>query len=186
MVEFPEKLSPLNDLAAPDIKGINGSTDVGVELSERLCQSLVQVQAWPDSAGKVETTLRKAVPTDATVMPTGPARWMVESDTDDLETVLRDKIGSDTGAVTGLTHARVVVEIKGPKATWVLASGIALDFDVATFPVGQTRLSHVHEIGVTVHRIAEDQFDLYVFTSLSRGFWHWIATASMEVGYRVS
>ncbi len=179
MVDAPEKQSPLRDLAMPRQIG----TEANVELTERLCDSLVQVQAWPNSVGKVEKilkTLKRCV-----TMPSGPGRWLIEGEEEGLEEGLRRELTDDLGAVTGLTHARVVISISGPRATRVLASGIALDFDESNFAVGSTQLAHHHEIGLTIHRLAEDQFDLYVFTSLSRSFWQWIEKASAEYGCRI-
>ena len=178
MVKPPEKLSPLNDLAMPR-SGPNTVT-----LSERLCDSLVQVQAWPDSVGKVAKHI-KGLKGELRVMETGPGRWLIEGPEPDLEEVLRAGIDSSLGAVTDLTHGRVVVSISGAKANWVLASGIALDFHTDAFPVGKTCLGHHHEIGLTIHRVGVDSFDLYVFTSLVRSFWQWAEIASNEVGFRV-
>ena len=152
-------------------------------LSERLCDSLVQVQAWPETVGKVESVLVKL--SDVTRMASGPGRWLIEAPTAGLEQKLRKSIPAELGAVTGLTHGRVVVSVSGEKASWVLASGIALDFHPDAFPVGSTQLSHHHEIGLTIHRTGEHSFDLYVFTSLVRSFWRWLETASNEVGYSV-
>ena len=180
MVELPEKISPLHDLAMP----MAGDGDHKVELSERLCDSLVQVQAWPDTVSKVEGVVAKLSP-QCTVMHTGPGRWLIESEESELEDGLRKSIPSTLGAVTDLTHGRVVVSIAGEKAEWVLATGIALDFSVEAFPVGSTKVSHHHETGLTIFRTGTDSFDLYVFTSLSRAFWGWIARASAEVGYSV-
>ena len=179
MVDLPEKRSPLHDLAMPKA----GSDKV--LLSERLCDSLVQVQAWPDTVKEVEKLLA-AHRGDVTIMESGPGRWLVEDQKAGLEERLRKKITSELGAVTGLTHARVVVTISGEKSTWVLASGIALDFHLDAFPVGTTQLGHHHEIGLTIHRKGENSFELYVFTSLVRSFWNWIEKASSEVGYSVT
>ena len=177
MAKSVEKTSPLANLATPHV----GSDQV--VLSERLCESLVQVQAWPDTVGEVEATLGKLK--DVTQMPSGPGRWLVEAPTAGLEAKLRKSIPTEMGAVTGLTHGRVVVNISGEKASWVLSSGIALDFHADAFPVGTTKLTHHHEIGLTIHRVAENSFDLYVFTSLVRGLWHWLETACAETGYSV-
>ena len=177
MANSVEKVSPLQDLAVPHVGSDN------VVLSERLCESLVQVQAWPDTVGDVEGVLGKLK--DVTLMPSGPGRWLIEAQTEGLEAKLRKSISAEMGAVTGLTHARVVVTVSGQKATWVLASGIALDFHLDAFPVGTTQMSHHHEFGLTIHRTGEESFELYAFTSLVRGLWHWLETASAEVGYSV-
>lgn len=193
MLNVPEKVSPLHDLTMPRAP----DDGAGVQLSERLCGSLVQVQAWPDTIDRVQKTLAKTLKLegelentavagkDLVIMPSGPARWLVDSDGEGLEEQLRGVISADLGAVTGLTHARVVVSISGAKAEWVLASGIAIDFDASSFPIGHVCLTHHHEIGVTIHRTADESFDLYVFTSLARSFWQWIERASAEVGYGV-
>lgn len=176
-----QKISPLHELAMPRLaKGA-----VGVELSERLCDSLVQVQAWPDTIANVQKLISKATSKNAAVMATGPGRWLIEEDVEGMEDRLRASITPDLGAITGLTHARVVVSIDGPKAEWLLATGIALNFDLSAFPVTTTQLSHHHEIGVTIHRTSDESFDLYVFTSYARGLWQWIERAGEEVGLSI-
>ncbi len=194
MVNTPDKVSPLADLAMPNRPA---GRQPQVELSERLCDSLVQVQAWPGTMAKVHKAISDVTGTrpakghaaalkgPVCIMPAGPGRYLIEDETENLEIRLRAAIGAHLGAVTGLTHGRVVVAIRGEKAAWVLASGIAINFDPSAFPVGDVRLTHHHDIGVTIHRTAEDAFDLYVFTSFARGFWHWISTAAEEVGYSV-
>ena len=197
MVDVPERVSPLDAVVEPGVFGAN-TRSPEVFLSENLCGSLVQVQAWPDTVGAVEKAVQSVAklgvpkaPATAhsetvSIMQTGPGRWLIDSEAEGLEDKLRGKVSAKNGAVTGLTHARVLIQIKGPKAAWVLASGIAIDFDLKAFPVGTSQISHHHEIGVTIHRTGEENFDLYVFTSFARGFWHWITTASSEVGYAVS
>jgi len=197
MVDLPDRTSPLDAVLEPGVFGADTQSPK-VFLSENLCGSLVQVQAWPDTIEAVEKSIKTVTKLDApnaphtaasediSIMQTGAGRWLVDGEAEGLEEKLRAKISDKNGAVTSLTHARVVVEIRGPKAAWVLASGIAIDFDEKTFPVGASQVSHHHEIGVTIHRTGEESFDLYVFTSFARGFWHWITTASSEVGYAVS
>ncbi|MEM8750698.1 MAG: sarcosine oxidase subunit gamma family protein [Pseudomonadota bacterium] len=195
MADRPERISPLHAVAEPGVYGAN--TDAPqVELSERLCGSLVQVQAWPDTAAEVEKRFAKELGVkpgklgvtkgDVIIMPTGPGRWLIDHEDEGLEARLRKAVPVDLAAVTGLTHARVVVSLNGPKAAWVMASGVALDFDLSAFPVGGVQVSHHHEIGLTIHRTREDGFDLYGFTSYALGLWHWATHASAEVGYRVS
>lgn len=178
MAKIAEKLSPLHALAMPKVG------EGKLVLSERLCGSLVQLQAWPNTVSRIKQLVAKQKEAVA-VMETGPGRWLVESDAEGLEEDLRASVSPDTGAVTGLTNARVVITIRGDKAEWVLASGIALDFSLDAFPVGTTQVGHHHEIGLTIHRTSEASFDLYVFTSLVRSFWKWLEIASSEVGYSV-
>ncbi|MEL7274188.1 MAG: sarcosine oxidase subunit gamma family protein [Pseudomonadota bacterium] len=185
MSNLPEPKSPLHDLAMPDTFAVGDEKAVGLTLEDRLPASLVQVQAWPDTVSNVEKAIIETAGTDATIMPSGPGRWLIETDEERLEEVLRGAIATDMGAVADLTHGRVVVTLSGEKAIWVLASGFALDFSLKAFPVGDTRLSHHHELSATILRTGENTFDLYVFTSYARGFWHWITNAAREVGYEV-
>jgi len=196
MADRLDCISPLLAVADPGRFGADG--EPGVNLSDRVCESLVQVQSWPDTVTDTKSAIKKVTGTnvkpgqtvgkkdETNVIPTGPGRWLIEDDSADLEKRLRRVISSKTGAVTGLSHARVVVTISGEKAEWVLASGIALDFSFDAFPVGTAKQGHHHEIGLTIHRIGEHAFELYVFTSLSRAFWGWITRASAEIGYTVS
>ncbi len=197
MAEIPDRISPLDGLFEPgDFGAVTNSP--GVEYSQRLCGALVQVQAWPGTTGKVEAVLKQVlglpVPKarlahmkDETIlMSTGPGRWLVDDEMEGLEEKLRKALPSDLGALTGLTHARVVISVSGEKAEWVLSSGIAMDFHVNAFPGGGVQLGHHHEIGVTIHRLGANHFELYAFTSLAHGLWHWLTHAGAEVGYRVT
>jgi len=193
-----ERVSPLSAVMKPGSHGLLAG-GLGVQLSSRLCPSLVQVQAWPDTLPAVrkavEEQVKAKLPTgrfdvltsnSSVVMPTGPGRFLIECAKPEQETVLRSKISSDIGAVTGLTHSRVVVRVGGPKAAWLLATGIGLDFALVAFPAATVQLTHHHEIGLTVHRVDEETFELYAFTSYARGLWHWLTTAAGEVGYEVA
>lgn len=196
MVDLPDRISPLEAVAEPGAYGAQPENPP-LEISERLPVSLMQVAAWPDTIGDVKAELSTFAKTklmsgqtvtqgaQAVIMPSGPGRWLVESDDIQLEDQLAKLLPNKLGAVTGLTHGRVVVRVKGEKAGWLLASGVALDFHLSTFPVGDVRMSHHHEIGLTLHRLGEDDFEIYLFTSFARPFWEWICKAAEEVGYRV-
>lgn len=197
MDKVPDRVSPLEQLAIPGHFG-SQVAEPKIELSERFSPALVQIQAWPDSVGATINAIKQAtgilcenVPfsagtEDCQVLPIGPGRWLVDSENEGLTQSLQQAISVELAAVTGLTHARVIITVQGEKATWLLASGIALDFDLDAFPVGTVQLSHHHEIGLTIHRVLPDEFDIYVFSSLARSFWHWLERAASEVGYKVS
>ena len=197
MLEAPEKHSPLGDMVEPGTFGpVSGKALV--ELSESLPDSLVQIQAWPDSEAQCRQALEgclgvkpakeqqmAAISSRHSVLPTGPGRWIVVSDGEEMGATLRDAIAPDIGVVTDLTHGRVALTISGAKAAWVLASGVALNFDEDAFPVGAVRVARHHEIGLTIHRTTREEFTLYVFTSFARAAWHWLTTSAEEVGYQV-
>ena len=118
-------------------------------------------------------------------MPIGPGRLLIEANKAGTENLFRKKITPAKGTVTSLDHGRVVIRITGSKATWVLAKGIAIDFSLEAFPVQTSRNTSHHDIGLTVRRVDENTFDLFIFTSLARSFWHWLDIAASEAGYEI-
>lgn len=90
------------------------------------------------------------------------------------------------GAVTDLSHGRTAIRVAGPKSEWVLAKLFAVDLSAKSFPVGAGLSTKHHEIFAQIQRTGADQFDLYVFRSFARSFWHTLTRASEEVGYQVS
>ncbi len=194
-----DRISPLQGLLIKGRYGKHADMDIASELviSHRMCTSLVQVNAWPDTDGKVRATLQRSTELklvggskspankDYTILPVGPGRYLIEAEIDDLELQLRKRIVSDQGAVIGLSHARIVITLSGAKATWVLSKGIAVDFSPGDFPLCSCVATSHHDIGLTIRRTDDDRFDIFVFTSLARSFWQWLEKAAGEVGYEI-
>ena len=144
-VSPPDRISPLDTVAHPGRYGANPDMP-GIDISERLCDSLVQVQAWPNSLSKVKTAISKvtgirskdapmgSLKGGTIVMPSGSGRYLIEDESDDLELRLRTAMDAEIGAVTGLSHGRVVITISGEKVEWVLSSLVAIDFSMEAFP----------------------------------------------------
>ena len=173
----PQKLSPLGRAHVPGRRK-NAHGKVGVRLSHRLPDRLVQLQAWPDTVDAV----RAMLPDDATAMATGPGRWLVDGGTG-----APVEVDAQAGATTDLTHARVVFRVEGERAGWLIATGFPLDVHIDAWPVGETKLSRLHhDVGATIRREAVDAFEIYVFTSFARSFWEWMETVAAEVGYEAA
>ena len=191
-----EKTSPLAAVLEPGIYGSNTSQD-GVLLQEREIVSLVQLTHWADTAKAADKVVKSicklilpagfstAENANHCILPIGPGRYLIEGEDAGLEAALRKKIADTTGSITGLSHGRIVFQVSGSKSTWVLAKGFALDFHLDAFPASTARASNHHDIGVTIRRIDEETFELYVMTSFARAFWHWLTSAAAEVGYEV-
>ncbi|NIA67407.1 sarcosine oxidase subunit gamma [Pelagibius litoralis] len=190
-------LSPLQGHSEPRV-AVAAQGEAGVALTERRIVSLVQVAAWSDRLAQVEDAVAavthctppqrprgSSLRETTTIMAIGPGRYLVESADPELAKKLTAVIGPDLGAVTNLSQARSVVRINGPKATWVLSKGLAIDLDPAAFPPLDVAQTAIHEVGVLVRRIAEDSFDLYVFRGFALSFWAWLTEAAAETGYRV-
>ncbi len=71
----------------------------------------------------------------------------------------------------------------------VLAKGFPIDLHERAFPPGAAATTVAAHIGAIIWR-NEDQdgcasFDIAVFRSLSRSFWHWFSKAAAEFGCEV-
>ncbi|MGH6948603.1 MAG: sarcosine oxidase subunit gamma [Kiloniellales bacterium] len=173
--------------------------EAGVTLAERPVASLVQVAAWPDSAASVAQRLASLVGSslalgrpgttargeDGIIMTLAPGRFLVESKAAGFEAIVAAAIPAEAAAVTDLTHGRSCVTIEGPAATWVLAKGMGLDFELSAFPVGRVALGAIHEMGVTLRRDSEQAFALYVFRSFALSSFEWLTDAALETGCRL-
>ena len=175
-----------------------GADEPGVAFGERRLISLVQVAAWPGTAGQVAGILAAqlgcAVPQGCdgssdgpggSLLGIAPGRWLLESPDPQLAQNLAAQIGPPLGAVTDLSHARIAIRISGPKAGWVLNKGLALDLHPAAFPPAKVAQSAIHEVGVILHRLSDDSFDLYVYRGFALSFWEWLTGAAEDCGYRV-
>ena len=193
------KVSPFDGILVPGRYGREADADDmdTLSISHRVCAGLVQVTAWPKTMPAVKSSVEKITKLtlsdgdnspdndDYVVMPIGPGRHLIEAHKPGAVKLFQKKIIPAKGAVTNLDHGRVVIRIAGSKAVWVLAKGIAIDFSLEAFPVQTSRNTSHHDIGLTIRRVDENTFDLFIFTSLARSFWHWLDIAASETGYEI-
>lgn len=122
------------------------------------------------------------------VYATGPREYWVFSETLDasaLERRLGDGLG-DTASLFDQSHTRIVVGIRGGRATELLAQGTPLDLDGNAPPApgaSHTALDHVPAL--VVRRADPGSYDLFVPCSYAGSFVAWLAEAAMEFGYTV-
>ena len=67
----------------------------------------------------------------------------------------------------------------------MLGKFFAIDFALTAFPQGSGRSTTHHDIFTQIQRTGPEAFDLYVFRSFARSFWHSLCHACEEVGYEV-
>ena len=193
------KVSPFDGVLVPGRYGRetdDGNIDT-LTISHRVCIGLLQITAWPKTVATVDTSIEKITKLtlsggnnspsndDYAVMPIGPGRYLIEANKPGAVEMFQKKVAPAKGAVINLDHGRVVIRVTGTKATWVLAKGIAIDFSLEAFPVHTSRNTSHHDIGLTIRRIDENNFDLFIFTSLAQSFWHWLDSAASETGYEI-
>lgn len=162
-------------------------TDVAV--AERPVASLVQVAAFPDRFDAVSQALARAglpplpAPTasregdGATILDVGPGRALVVSEAAGLFHRLDEEIAGDEGTVTDLSHARVCLRVAGPRAQWVMSKGVALDLHPSAFPAGAVAVTAIDHVGVIVHRVSVEAFDLFPYRGFALALVHWLEVA---------
>jgi sarcosine oxidase subunit gamma len=189
-----ERLSALAHFAAPTAPGARAT------LSEVRPGSIVQVAAWPGTLRQVETVLAEQLrvaipPTGAAVAADGitlaavaPGRYLFATETAGAAAQLEAALPSADGAVTDLSHGRVILRLEGEAAADVLARCIALDLDPAAFPPGRAAQTMIHHVDVLVHRITETRFELWMLRSFAESIGEWILDAGLEfeIGFQLT
>lgn len=117
------------------------------------------------------------------LMRSGPEEFLlVGDDASDRTTMLRARIGADTGSVTDLSHARCRIHIEGAQCRTVLNKLFALDLRTAAFAVGDIAMTGTHHVPCTLHRLDVDVFDLYVFSTYAYDQLDTLLDAALEYG----
>ncbi len=192
-----DQLSPLEPVLRTGRHG-HLADGVGVRLAETQPGSIVQLAAWP---GEEKALIRTIKQVTGLALPDGagggacgngkaafgfaPGRFMVIGEDENIAGVFAGKLSQKTGTVTDLSHGRTGIRVSGARAEWVLAKLFAIDFALPAFPVGSGLSTVHHDIFAQIQRSGADQFDVYVFRSFARAFWHTLRLASEEVGYEV-
>lgn len=178
-------------------QGEFGNLDRGaqVTLSERFALAIVDVCAWPGAETKTANAIKRAsgaaitktrdsVAGTAQAFQHAPGRWTVIATDPSLPEALTRAVG-DNATVVDLSHGRTVLRVDGDQSRWVLSKLFALDFKSETFPLEKGLATKHHEVFAQIQRVGEDAFDVIVFRSYARSFWHALTRASEEVGYSV-
>jgi len=192
-----DQQSPLDPVWRPGRHG-HLADGVGVLLGETQPGSIAQLAAW---RGQEKALIKAAKQATGLALQDGagggiatktksafcfaPGRFLFVSDEEGLASVLSKAVPAKTGTVTDLSHGRTAIRISGPKVEWVLAKFFAIDFALPAFPVASGISTVHHDVFAQIQRTGPDRFDLYVFRSFARSFWHSLCLASEEVGYEV-
>ncbi|QBK31394.1 sarcosine oxidase subunit gamma [Roseitalea porphyridii] len=177
--------------------GAFGNLDHGpqVTLTERFALAICDVHAWPGAetktanaikraSGAAVTKTKDAVAETAQAFQHAPGRWTVIAGDVALPEALTKAVG-DNGTVVDLSHGRTVLRVDGEQSRRVLSKLFAIDFHPDAFPPQKGLATKHHEIFAQIQRVGEDGFDVIVFRSYARAFWHALTRASEEVGYAV-
>lgn len=122
---------------------------------------------------------------------TGPETWLgiAENGGNAFVSSLTEVIG-DHAAVVDQSGAYAVLRLSGPKVRETLAKGVSLDLHARGFRIGDVAVTAVSHMGVTLWRLDDCEgspiFEVLVFRSFARSFWHWLSESSAEFGLTVA
>lgn len=186
--------SPIADALVP---GEYGNLAIGaqVALSERFGLAICDVCAWPGletktanaikrATGLAVTKRRDAVGEAAQGFQHAPGRWTVIAEDPSLAERLTRAVSANA-TVVDLAHGRTCLRIAGEAGTSVLAKLFAIDFAEKAFPVAKGLATSHHAVLAQIQRVDAQTFDLLVFRSYARTFFHALTRASEEFGYRI-
>ncbi|QKV17334.1 sarcosine oxidase subunit gamma [Oricola thermophila] len=189
--------SPLSGAYEHGEFGAIGGTGPGVVLLERFGIAIAEVASWRGSEAKIRNAIRQACGLSLKTAPgsgtikgeksafnIAPRRWLVSGGEPALAAAL-DTAVAGHGTVTDLGHGRTVIRIDGEKSRWVLAKIFAVDLADEALARGNGLATAHHDISARIQRVGPNAFDVYVFRSFARSFWHLLCRSSEEVGYRV-
>ena len=176
---------------------VSGKAEPEVVLAERFGLAIAEVAAWRGAEAKMRTAIKSATGmaleaepgsgacTDtACAFGIGPGRWLVSGQRPGLFAALAQASG-DHGTVTDLSHGRTVVRIDGERSRRVLAKLFAVNLADEALGIGSGLATAHHDIHAQIQRVGPTAFDIYVFRSFARSFWHLLRRSAEEVGYRV-
>ena len=142
------------------------------ERYEIVSHSVVELSAWPGAEQALEAFISNAKAKGDTVFDIAPRRyWLINGQAPP----------AGEFAVTDLSHGYQCLRLAGADRFEVLAGGLPIDTDPASFPVGAVATSAIETITVTVHNRG-DAFDIYCQRSYADSLAEWIESAVAETG----
>ena len=114
------------------------------------------------------------------VAPLSDAGWVRQHD--EGRKAIEAALPASDGAVTDLSHARLVLRLEGDAVVPTLAKGVMIDLDPGVFPPGALAQTVLHAMDVLLLRHAADVFDIAVFRGFGMSLAEWLADAAQEFG----
>lgn len=178
-------------LAAISAAAITGAPLV---LREEPAETILQIQAWPDTIAAVEAVLAQALATDVpaaghgavvgdgSLLAIGAGRFLLLSRAGDKGADLLEAFSASDAVVTDISHGRTILRLEGDAADELLARCVPVDFDVAAFPVGRVAQTAIHHIDVSIHRRSVSEFEIWSLRSFAESLVEWMLDAGAELG----
>lgn len=188
-----ERTSPLADRWS----GANPATFEGaaVRLRERAFAGIVWIQAH-DLDTEVRQALESRLGLNLPLEPNtrggtsphglwiAPGEWLAVTEQGQehgLAVQISVALGDRLAAVTVVSDSRAIIELSGPGARDILASGCALDLHPRSFGPGRCARARLAEVAALIHQTTDEPaFDIHVDRPLAGYLWDWLVDAAGE------
>ncbi len=152
--------------------------------------NLFQIMPFANKAGIVGKTLGIDLPpTGQSISHEGAAlrwagqnSWYIENAAN--FPALKSKL-KEVASVVNQSDSFTVLEISGLAVEDLLQKGCGIDFNILSFPVGNTATSLMAHTHVHITRLEPNSFQLLIPASYAVSYWHWLALSAEEFGYEV-
>ncbi|HMR31479.1 MAG TPA: sarcosine oxidase subunit gamma family protein [Geminicoccaceae bacterium] len=179
-------------LASPtaDLPAIVGT---GVTVVEAPFRGKLVLRLDPAGREKASATLGFLVPArplaatmadQAACLWLGPDEWLLLCPADLVEPAIQaldEALEGCHHAVVDVSHRIVTLRLAGPRVTTALAAGCPLDLHGRVFPSGSVARSLLGKVGITLHRLDAERFELHVDRSFAEYAWLFLAEAAREL-----
>jgi methylglutamate dehydrogenase subunit D len=132
---------------------------------------------------------KRTAAADVAFAGTGPGAWlaMAERGGNELASRLMGDLDG-LASVSDQSDGYVVIRLTGARVRDALAKLIPIDVHPRAFEIGDVASTVASHIGVTLWRLADEPdaapvFEIIMFRSLARSFWHALAEAAAEYGF---
>ncbi len=164
----------------------NVSNGAGVTLGELFFDFTAEIAAFPGAEEDIAKLIRKA---EARIegglsFQIAQNRWLAAGSAK-FRAALENGVSGAQGSFVDLSHGRSALSVSGRKAEWVLSKLFAVDLREAAFPAGAGLATMHHDIFAQIYRSDAQSFDIFIYRSFARSFWHTLCRAAEEVGYEV-
>lgn len=194
---MPEIRSPLTSHIKPGDYGASFDGSAPLALSECPPGTLVQIAGWQDFPEATAPAL-KALGFDGpgdyrTVQTVGlascfriaPDKLLLCHQISETLNASLENLEPARAPVLDLSHARWLIEIRGPAVEALLARLATIDFSLPEFPEGTFAQTGIHHVSVLFHRISVEKFQIYVPITWVGSIWDLLCETATPFGYRV-
>lgn len=153
-------------LSLPDVSILKAAPMT--RLSLRLREAAIPAAGEAFGAKLPVTALGAETSSKRAALWMGPDEWTLLAPEDELQAVfdgIEAKLDGQPHALTDISHRSEALIVSGPKASWLLNTGIFIDFSLEKFPVGTVTRTIFHKSPVMIWRTGEDTFVVEAWVS---------------------